>query len=432
VTPEERAWAEASIASRSREAKRTRMRLEVQQILACRDRLYPENDAVLTRELQIPRTTVVATRLVLEQSMRLGREKDAALADELKVSKTHVLLVREALKIAARKDDIEDTLSLQRGRVIAHQELLGTRPDFVIAEELYVPTLMVSEVRRSLGIHHFVPHEIIEKSKADRRKVIVNQALLGTKPDVVIAGELQVSVSTVATVRRALGIGACFRGETQHPGRDRVMAHCDRLGRVPDHVLALDIGVSTTLVCQVRRGLNIPSFAERAEQVVGRRHDESVHYKAHKTEREGVLDKENERLRSLMEDLAARRRERETVAAEALLRKVEEKRAARDAKARAARNRWRRVKKHHSSSVTTADLNTVEVWSGDLQWPEEELLDWEPDMAWELGLKVCTMWRVVGRVMSADSLGAYRLCEEAVLFDRKPKVDRSTIRSEDS
>jgi len=52
-------------------------------------------------------------------------------------------------------------------------------------------------------------------------------------------------------------------------------------------------------------------------------------------------------------------------------------------------------------------LAPVISWTGELGWPGDEELVWEPDMTWELGMHITTVQRKESPLLTVESLGSY-------------------------
>ena len=393
MTPEEAAWAKAAIASRGLQAKRARMEADLRLALGARDRLGRDPDVVLARELRVPKPTVVAVRRILEDRVRLDRRTDRSLADELGISAFAVAFVRKEINGSAVGSILTD-----ESKILLDRHLLDTKSDGEVAKDLDVAPVSVARVRKAL---EFAQTE--ERLQAEHRKALEADLIERERSRLERLDFLERK-----RAREAGGAEEAWRWEESRRIREAAVSEAAARRRQEERRRA-------------RAAVEAELERERARRV--REEARRVAEAERKEKREAEVEEEAVRLRAARERLAAQRREREAAAAEALRQKVEEKRRAREAAQPKKSVRRERVKKYNSSSVTTRDLDLTEIWDGGLQWPEEDLMDWEPDMAWELGLKVCTIWRVLGRVASADALGAYRLCEEAVLFDERSVQD---------
>lgn len=181
---------------------------------------------------------------------KLGKFPDTALADEFGVPLHHVRRARvdRGIAPANREEYVWNKSQLA---------LLGVVPDFELARRWGLAPNTVGNKRRKLGIPPAIP------KTTDKQHRWTNEQLswLGEVPDKEVAKRVGLSQTTVRQKRQVLGI------EPYQPTRKRrdskVWAEDDiaLLGTMSDTKLAKQLGVTRNTVQDKRRQLNIASFA---------------------------------------------------------------------------------------------------------------------------------------------------------------------------
>lgn len=150
---------------------------------------------------------------------------------------------------------------------------LGQVPDRVLAHQIGCTRAAVALARKQRGIPPFtVTHPATAKEfpswdqgiKASNEIDWTAQPLLGQIPDTVLALHLGCRASTVYNARVRLGIPST-RGNTpkkQYEGTPRrfIAWEAQPLGKVPDRVLAEQLGIGCTTVREARQKRGIPRF----------------------------------------------------------------------------------------------------------------------------------------------------------------------------
>jgi hypothetical protein len=136
--------------------------------------------------------------------------------------------------------------------------LLGKIPDSQVARKAGVDRDTVAEERLRRGIESWQPRQIVEWTP----EMI---AVVGTESDRKVARELKLSRSAVRKKREALGIAA-FHPPPYEPVRSFYWEAQDLalLGKMPDKVVAEQLGIGVMAVARERRQLKIPPFRPKA------------------------------------------------------------------------------------------------------------------------------------------------------------------------
>ena len=101
----------------------------------------------------------------------------------------------------------------------------------------------------------------MKNSITKQKDIDWNRMRLGTKPDSYYANKYKVSVSNVAQARQRRGIPACSETPTLSEAKRRGIDWDKvKLGTKPDTVIARQLNVSVVSVCLQRKKRNIPAF----------------------------------------------------------------------------------------------------------------------------------------------------------------------------
>jgi DNA-binding CsgD family transcriptional regulator len=187
----------------------------------------------------------------------LGKLSDKEIASRLGLSIPTVCWKRQLL-------GIEPLKASGRGRQWTEKEiaLLGTLPDTEVARRIGVHRHRVALKRRQLGI----PSAVAEKNK--QRWTPERIAKLGKVPDREIAQQMGISAGIVTAYRHRHQIPLRCERRRSPRGGHRVhwqRQHIERLGTVPDRVLAQELGITPQAVAQLRQRLGIPACHARAQ-----------------------------------------------------------------------------------------------------------------------------------------------------------------------
>lgn len=159
--------------------------------------------------------------------------------------------------------------------------LLGTMTDQEVADRIGGKADAIREKRLSLGIKAYKPQASPVKGKPRPNFNWTEQAvaLLGTKPDKLVAQELGLAITTVALKRRSLGIEGL---KSRRPPIEIPAKLKRQLGKSSDASIALKLGVSTSAVSRYRRRLGIEPFMEHnqlpseADALLGKMSDRQI------------------------------------------------------------------------------------------------------------------------------------------------------------
>ena len=134
--------------------------------------------------------------------------------------------------------------------------LLGTMPDTELARRLGMHRHGVALKRRQLDI----PNHVTRQNK--RRWTPERIAKAGKVPDRELAKEMGISANVVSAYRMRHGISLRARARSTKSKAGRKSwsrAQIERLGKVPDRVLADELGITHQAVAALRRRLGIPA-----------------------------------------------------------------------------------------------------------------------------------------------------------------------------
>lgn len=188
----------------------------------------------------------------------LGKQSDQAVAKILGVKKTTVINKRHSLGIASFQDQSNSWHRWTEEEVA----MLGKSMDREVAQRLNIATSCVTDKRRSLGVKAFTSRE---KSKKPRANGVVwsrkNLALLGKLPDERVAEIMNISRKSVLKKRKELGLMSFAVGSDRwHQWKKEEI---EKLGATTDRALADHLGITAIRVAAKRTQLGIPSFKER-------------------------------------------------------------------------------------------------------------------------------------------------------------------------
>ena len=179
----------------------------------------------------------------------LGKLTDREIAERLGVTvgavawKRRLLCVEPTRKSRARQHWTKRELAL-----------LGTMPDTEIARRLGIHRHGVALKRRQLDI----PNHVTQQT--ERRWTPERIAKAGKVPDRELAEEMGIPVGVVSAyrIRHGISVRARARSTKLKTARKRwSREQIERLGKVPDRVLADELGITRQAVSLVRRRLGI-------------------------------------------------------------------------------------------------------------------------------------------------------------------------------
>ena len=152
-------------------------------------------------------------------------------------------------------------------RLDPYRDLLGSVPDGDVAVMAGITRQRVHQVRSSLGIPAATPIALVVAAGVDRRADLawISGERLGTVPDAVLAADLGVTYATVRRVREERGIAAPPRAASLFRG-SRLDPYLDLMGVIPDVRIAERAGVASATICMYRQRRGIPACPETAKR----------------------------------------------------------------------------------------------------------------------------------------------------------------------
>ena len=167
----------------------------------------------------------------------------------MKIPATSVAWKRRSLAIAPAHESHKPVREWTRREL----QLLGTRPDRVLAKQLGIGRRSVAQKRMEQGLENFVAKKV---RKRWTREIVKR---LGKVPDCEIACELGIPAAIVTAWRFRHKIPGKRKTPTK-PAHRWSELELEQLGKIPDAELARNLGISRGSVHYKREQLGIPLF----------------------------------------------------------------------------------------------------------------------------------------------------------------------------